>query len=150
MRPDRPRLRLPLAAAGLALALAVLLPAAAHAEEVTPSAAEAVARLSQAIEEPDRPWLELYRLYDAARKAIAETEDEAARKEAEAAYAEIRADVATALQRDRIPPSGWFMGIFAALLLWGGFGWCLRIAMKTPGTHQLDEDETWPIRPEEP
>ena len=76
--------------------------------------------------------------------------DAEVKAQAEAAYAEIRGQVAKALARDHVPMNGWFMGIFAALLLWGGMAWCLRIAMKSTPEHELDEDETWPIRPEEP
>ena len=115
-----------------------------------PTAVAAVARLERALDSGDSTWENLYDLYNKAKEAIEAAGDEADKAQAEADDALIRARVAKALERDHVPMNGWFMGIFAALLLWGGFTYCLRIAMKSTPEHELDEDETWPIRPEEP
>jgi hypothetical protein len=136
----------------VALLLAVPTAPRAHAEDAPKKvdAVGAVARLERAVDAGDSTWENLYDLYVKAKEAMAEEKDEAVKTEAETAYAAIRGKVAKALERDHLPMNGWFMGIFAALLLWGGFGWCLRIAMKSTPQHELDEDESWPIRPEEP
>jgi len=45
-------------------------------------------------------------------------------------YLAIRPAVADALRRESVPTSGWVLGIFAALLLWGGMAVCILIAVK--------------------
>lgn len=139
--------------AGIHVALLALALAAAAGSAVAadaPNAVEAVARLERAVDAGDSSWESLYELYTQAKETLDAEEDPATKAEAEAAYLRIRKKVAEALARDEVPLNGWFMGIFSALLLWGGMAWCLRIAMKSTPQHELDEDETWPIRPEEP
>jgi len=93
------------------------------------------------------PWEKRWKAY---RRATALVEGRVG--PARDLYDEIRPQVANGLRRDAIPLGGILMGIFAALLLWGGFAYCLRVAMrKDPEIEApLDEDETWPLRPEEP
>lgn len=135
----------------LPLLLGAFLVTPAHAAEEAPDTAVlAVGRLASVLDEPGASWEDVYLRYTEAKDAIGEEEDEATRTQAEADYSAIRERVAEALRRDRVPASGWFLGIFGALLLWGGFGYCLRIAMRSTPQHELDRDETWPIRPEEP
>ena len=70
-------------------------------------------------------WDEIYSAYVAVH-------DHAEKVEACAeAYKEIQPDVAAALRRDSVPLGGWLMGIFGALLLWGGMIFCIGIAMKS-------------------
>jgi hypothetical protein len=146
-------------AAGLLALFAASLPArsARAGEEKKLSAPRAVANLEQAVRE-EMPQEEVYHRYQVAKTAIDDAGKQGkkdARKKAEAeeaqqAYDVIQADVAMALEMDHVPSGGWLMGIFSALLLWGGFFFCLRIAMKSTPQHELDEDETWPLRPDEP
>jgi hypothetical protein len=128
--------------------LAVLIAPAARAEQAPPPT-RAVQKLARALEEGEGNWSELFALYSDAKKAIAEAQDENEKKAAEELYDAIQGKAAKALARDHVPASGWAMGTFAALLLWGGFFYCLRIAFKSTPEHELEKDETWPLRPEE-
>ena len=135
---------------GLALlSLALLASPALGGEEKT--AAQALAELEKVVQDQASTWETRYAAYNEAKEAIAAIDKKAdpqGRADAEAAYQAIRPQVAEALRRDGVPVGGWIMGIFSTLLLWGGFAFCLRKAMsKTPDV-ELDEDETWPIRPE--
>ena len=132
----------------LFLVLGVLLAPLARAQE-NASPTRAVQKLARAIDEGEEDWDELFVLYSDAKKAIADSKDEAETKTAQESYDAIQGRVAKALARDHVPLSGWAMGMFAALLLWGGFFYCLRIAFKSTPEHELEKDETWPIRPEE-
>ncbi|MFV1958262.1 MAG: MetS family NSS transporter small subunit [Planctomycetota bacterium] len=113
-----------------------------------PEAAAALGKLA-ALTAPDSnaPWETRWKAYREAKDLLEGHEGPATDL-----YDGLRAQVAKGLRRDAIPLGGILMGVFAALLLWGGFAYCLRVAMrKDPDIDEpLDEDETWPLRPEEP
>lgn len=50
--------------------------------------------------------------------------------DAQLKYLAIRPAVADALRRESVPLSGWLLGLFGALLLWGGMTVCILIAVK--------------------
>jgi len=50
--------------------------------------------------------------------------------DAQLEYLAIRPAVADALRRESVPLSGWLLGLFGALLLWGGMTICILIAVK--------------------
>lgn len=136
---------------GLLLGAALGAPSQAWAED-TPEgpgpATAAVAELERTLDAPPPTWDELYRAYDDTKKAM-EDASGADAEAAAAAYERIQPRVADALRRDRMPLSAWIMGIFGALLLWGGFAVCMTIAMRSTPNPELDGDETWPLRPED-
>lgn len=123
----------------------------ALAADGPPDALSAVRALERLVDDPGSSWAARWKAYKQAKEALSAAEGEA-KAEATAAYEQIRARVAKALQRGYVPVSGWIMGFVAALLLWGGLALHFRIAMKSRGTRHpepLEEDETWPLRPED-
>jgi hypothetical protein len=75
-------------------------------------------------------------LYKAAKAALAKEAEEIPDKDQRPAakrYAEIQPAVAEALRHDHVPAMAWVMGIFGALLLWGGFAFCIGVARKKGG-----------------
>ena len=74
---------------------------------------------------------------DEARSRLAALEVES-RKCGES-YGRIQENVAAALLRESVPASGWVMGIFGALLLWGGFAICVGIAIRS-GKSGVEQD----------
>ena len=115
------------------------------------STADAAAALD-ALDAATRPgapttWDERWRAYRRAKEALADVPKDDALN---ARYAELQPQVSVGLRRASVPRSGIIMGVVAALLLWGGFFFCLVVAMRSdPGAHEpLEDDETWPLRPE--
>ncbi len=128
-----------------ALVLATTSPALASE---APDAAAALDALETATR-PDAPttWDERWQAYRQAKDAVDALDEADPLRDR---YAALQPQVGVALRRTSIPQSGIIMGIVAALLLWGGFFFCLVVAMKSdPGAHEpLEDDETWPLRPE--
>jgi hypothetical protein len=114
----------------LAAALLLAWPAATFAAE---GAVEKVAALERAISDPNAAWRAKWEAYHAAKGAIKEArgEDKAA---AEARYRAIQGAVAVALRRDTLPVTGWLMGFFGAVVLWGGLAFCIGVARKKGGS----------------
>lgn len=133
----------------LLLLLPWLAAASSRAEEGgAPGAEAAIATLDEATRPgADTTWQQRWDAYQQAKDALAPLEKDDPLR---ARYTELQPQVSVALRRDTIPQSGIVMGIVAALLLWGGFFFCLVVAMKKdPGAHvPLEDDETWPLRPE--
>lgn len=92
-------------------------------------------------------WDERWLAYREAKDALASLPPE---DPLHARYTELQPQVSVGLRRASVPRSGVIMGVVAALLLWGGFFFCLAVAIKSdPGAHEpLEDDETWPLRPE--
>jgi hypothetical protein len=74
---------------------------------------------------------------EAERKRLAALEAEMGR--CGNAYGRMQKNVADALLRKSVPASGWIMGIFGALLLWGGLATCMGIAIRS-GKSGVEQD----------
>ena len=80
-------------------------------------------------------WGDKWSAYKAAKEALEAAEGdrpEVAEKEGPASdwYKLIQGQVAKAVRRESLSIAGWLMGLFGALLLWGGFAFCVRIARR--------------------
>ena len=131
------------------LLLLVLTPSRSPAEEMAEARASAALVALDAATRPgaDTTWQQRWDAYQNAKDALAALDPKDPLQER---YLELQPQVSVALRREAVPVSGIVMGIVAAVLLWGGFFFCLALAMKKdPGAHEpLEDDETWPLRPE--
>ena len=122
--------------------------AALLAPILEPDAYAALVRLDEVTRADTKAaWRKRWQAYLDAKDALAAASDDGPTA---VLYAGLQPQVADALRRGGVPLSGILVGVLGALILWGGFFVCLRIAMKkdpSAGT-PLDEDETWPLRPE--
>lgn len=112
----------------IALLLVVVLCPVAHAGEKA-STLEAVEALAAHVEKEGASFDNTNDLYKAAKAALEDAPD----PKAQARYDEIQAKVADVMRRNSMPGVAWIMGLFGAVLLWGGFGYCLRVARKSGG-----------------
>lgn len=64
-----------------------------------------------------------------AYKAMAAVKDKS--DASKAAYKAVQKEIAAAVRRESVPTSGILMGLFGAALLWGGLGYCIRLARKS-------------------
>jgi hypothetical protein len=113
------------------------------ATKLEPDAAKALDALESITADEKAPWKDKWEAYKAAKEAL---EDAAGQRPSIAGgqgpaldyYVLIRKQVADAVRRDGLSFAGWLMGFFGAVLLWGGFAFCVRIARKS-GKEQAAE-----------
>lgn len=130
----------------LLLAMAFVSTPAFAEEAAEQTLADLVGALEASLDDADATWEKRWAAYramidrrsavDADTKASDEKVAERAKAElaagTEAYTRELQQRTAKAVYRDKLPLSGWVMGIFGFLLLYGGFFFCIRVAMKDP------------------
>lgn len=105
------------------------------AKRLEPDAARALEALETITADERAAWKDKWAAYKAAKEALSEAEG--ARPEvadgkgpASDYYGLIQKQVAVAVRRENLSAAGWLMGFFGALLLWGGFAFCVGVARK--------------------
>ena len=132
----------------VALLVGLLLPPAqAYAEDAPEQTlTDLVRALEVSLDDAEATWDKRWKAYRAMidrrgtlredKKASDKAFAERARVELEAGEEtytrELQMRTAKAVYRDKVPLGGWIMGIFGFLLLYGGFLFCIRVAIKDP------------------